>query len=512
MADRVAHSAHRSIQRSLPATFTPGAVTRTMRSVSANGHTPAIPFDPTSGVPYYTQIYNGYRTAIISGQLSPGQRLPSTRTLAEEFHISRFPVLSAFDQLLQDGYLVGKVGSGTFVRDPIPDELSKPIAGRLPSPRALPSIDQEPLPSESYGLFTVGLPAVDRFPHRVFSRLVSQHASANSPEHLAYGDPAGYPPLRGAITDYLRTARAVDCDPDQVLIVSGSQMALAISAIALTTPESSVCIEEPGYPGAKLALAMRGANLIPIGVDDDGIDVAAIRQLSDPIDVVYVTPSHQYPLGASLEIVRRIELLSWAGRNDVWIVEDDYDSEYRYSMRPLGSLQGMDTNGRVIYVGTFSKAVFPALRLGYMVVPRALVSEFVRIRKWLDICPPTLNQLVLTDFLNHGHFVRHLHRMRSIYLARRDGLIIAIREHAADVLTLRSTDAGMHLVALLPEGVDDQEVVRRAAERGIYPRALSTCYATARAAMGLILGYGGADECALTGGVRVLAEIIRGLR
>ena len=297
-----------------------------------------------------------------------------------------------------------------------------------------------------------------------------------------------------------------------MLIVSGSQMALAISAIALTTPESSVCIEEPGYPGAKLALAMRGANLIPIGVDDDGIDVATIRQLSDPIDVVYVTPSHQYPLGASLEIVRRIELLSWAGRNDVWIVEDDYDSEYRYSMRPLGSLQGMDTNGRVIYVGTFSKAVFPALRLGYMVVPRALVSEFLRIRECLDICPPTLYQLVLTDFLNHGHFSRHLHRMRSIYLARRDALITAIQEHASDVLTLRDADAGMHLVALLPEGVDDQEVVRRAAEHRMHPQALSTCYASTRASTGLILGYGGSDELALTSGVQVLAEVIRELR
>jgi GntR family transcriptional regulator/MocR family aminotransferase len=494
------------------ALFTPGAVTRAMRTVSANGHTPAIPFDPASGVPYYTQIYNGYRTAILSGRLSPGQRLPSTRTLAEEFHISRFPVLSAFDQLLQDGYLVGKVGSGTFVRDPVPDELSKPIAGRLPSPRALPSIDQGPLPGESLGLFTVGLPALDRFPHRVFSRLVRHHASVGSPQLLAYGDPAGYPPLREAITDYLRTARAVDCDPSQVLIVTGSQMALVISAIALTTPESTVCVEEPGYPGAQLALAMGGANIIRVGVDEDGIDVTAIRQVPDPINVVYVTPSHQFPLGASLEMVRRIELLSWAARRHAWIVEDDYDSEYRYSMRPLGALQGMDADERVIYVGTFSQALFPALRIGYMVVPRALVSEFVRIREGLDICPPTLFQLVLTDFLNQGHFARHLRRMRSIYLARRDALISAIQRHAADVLMLCNTDAGTHLVALLPNDVDDREVVRRAAEHRMYPKALSTCYATTGASTGLILGYGGSDECALTRGVQVLAEIIRELR
>ncbi len=485
---------------------------------SGIGITPLFPFELRSGVPYYTQIYNGYRDAIISGQLSPGQRLPSSRILAEELQVSRFPVVAAFEQLREDGYLVCVVGSGTFVREPIPDDLRKPVTVGEPPPRALnctsprPSVDDGPPAGDKPGLFAVGVPALDRFPRRIFSRLLRHHAVTHPAALLGYGDPAGYPPLRQAIADYLRTVRAVDCDADQVLVVSGSQMGLVISALALTTPDSCVCIEEPGYPGVRHMLALAGVTAVPVAVDDDGIDVAAIRRIPFPIKAVFVTPSHQYPLGSSLEMVRRIELLSWAARHDVWVVENDYDSEYQYSSRPLGALQGMDVSARVIYVGTFSQALFPALRLGYMVVPRALSARLVRIREGLDICPPALYQLALTDFLQQGHFARHLHRMRFVYSTRRDALITAVREHAADVLTLADVSAGTHLVAALPTGVDDREVVRRAAEHGMYPKALSACYAGPGSRTGLLLGFGGSDECALTRGVSVLAEIIRGLQ
>jgi GntR family transcriptional regulator/MocR family aminotransferase len=489
-----------------------------MRRASAAVHTPLIPFDPTSDVPYYTQIYNGYRNAILSGQLCPGQRVPTTRSLSAELEISRFPVLAAFRQLLQDGYLVAKVGSGTFVGDPVPDELTKPIVGRKLPPRAfphsfqIPSVERdEPGPDSGSGLFTVGLPALDHFPHHVFSRLLCHHARVCAEHDLAYGDPAGHPPLRRAIADFLRTTRAVDCDPEQVLIVAGSQMALVMCAIALSTSDSNICVEEPGYSGAARAFTTAGANVIHVAVDDEGIDVSAVRRLSDPVRAVYLTPSHQYPLGGRLEMTRRMELLSWAAGRGAWIVEDDYDNEYTYSARPLGAVQGMDTNGRVIYVGTFSKAMFPALRLGYMVVPRLMLSEFLRIRDTIDICPPILNQLALADFIRQGHFARHLRRMRILYRARRDALTAAIDEHAADVLAVGNHNGGMHLVALLPAGVDDLEVVRRAAEHRLFPSALSTCYATTSAPTGLILGYGGSDERALAGGVTILAEIIRGL-
>ena len=475
---------------------------------------PIIPFDRTSPVPFYQQIYEGVRAAITSGRLLPGQRLPSTRTLAEELRISRYPVFSAFDQLLQEGYIDGKVGSGTYVRYNIPDEVSRPIGARRPAlgtgtgPVPHPTASSESGGATDAGPLAVSSPALDQFPSEIFARLIRRHLSA-PPELLAYGDPAGYGPLREAVAEYLRTARAVDCDASQVLIVNGSQMGLMISALALTTPEAAACVEEPGYPGAKRALGIAGATIIPVDVDNDGIDVAALARLDTPIALVYVTPSHQYPLGMSMGLARRLELLRWAATANAWIIEDDNDSEYRYSSRPVGSLQGMDSDGRVIYLGTFSEGLFPALRLGYMVVPRQLVAPFLRVRETLDLFSPTLYQLAVNDFLREGQFARHLRRMRAIYLARRDALLAAIQEEAADVLTIGNADAGLHLVAFLGDGIDDHDVAIRAASLGLSPRALSSCYLGPLARSGLILGFGGSDEPVLRGAVRTLASLIR---
>jgi GntR family transcriptional regulator/MocR family aminotransferase len=484
-----------------------------MTTMPRAGLTPYISFDRTCGVPFYTQIYNGYRTAIVSGRLGPGQRLPSTRTVAAELRISRLPVLNAFDQLLHEGYLEGKVGSGTYVRDCIPDEVARPMRLRRPTPSRVrpamlaPDIDGT-LCVEGSGTFR-SLPALDRFPNGTFARLIRRHATHLPADLLAGGDPAGYLPLREAIADYLRIARDVDCDAGQVVILSGSQMGLRVAAMALTTSESAVCMEDPGYRGARSALAVSAAMVIPIAVDGEGIDVPAIARLGPRAKLAYVTPSHHYPLGASMAVSRRLELLSWADHNNSWILEDDYDCEFRYSSRPMGALQGMDTRGRVIYLGTFSTVLFPALRLGYAVVPRDVVHRFVGMRETLDLFSPSLYQLVLTDFLREGHFARHLRRMRAIYLARRDALIAAIHEYAADVLLVGNTDAGLHLVTFLPEGVDDQEVVRQAAQRGLFPMALSTCYATSASRSGLIIGFGGSHERVLMSAIRILGGIIR---
>jgi GntR family transcriptional regulator/MocR family aminotransferase len=488
-----------------------------MKTAPSAGLTPYIPFDRLSGVPFYTQIYDGYRVAILSGRLGPGQRLPSTRTLAAELQISRLPVLNAFEQLLHEGYLEGKVGSGTYVRDCIPDEVARPMRLRHPPlpVRKRPFV-VNPSPARSRrddgsGVFK-SLPALDRFPNETFARLTRRHAGRLSEDLLAYADPGGYAPLRDAIAAYLRTARAVDCDPDQVIVVSGSQMGLRLAAMTLATPDSIACMEDPGYRGARSALAGSAATIAPIAVDHDGIDVAAITRLGERARFVYVTPSHQYPLGVSLGVSRRLELLGWAERNESWILEDDYDSEFRYSSRTLGALQGMDTGDRVIYLGTFSKVLFPALRLGYVVVPHELIPGFIRMREALDLFSPLLYQLVLTDFLKEGHFARHLRRMRAIYLARRNALIAAIREHAGDVLTIENTDAGLHLVTFIPEDVDDLEVASRAAECGLFPAPLSACYAAAPSRAGLILGFGGANEQVLSEGVRTLAGLVRDCR
>jgi GntR family transcriptional regulator / MocR family aminotransferase len=484
---------------------------------------PCIPFDRASGIPFYRQIYEGFRVAILSGQIRPGQRLPSTRALAAELNISRLPVINGFEQLLHEGYIEGKIGAGTYVNESIPDELTLPILSREPVKQQLRATDrwgQEDLathvsnmPGNAGGLgaFRVSLPALDHFPLKIWSRLTSRQAKRLTIEHMAYGDPAGYTPLREAIAQYLRAARAVNCEAGQILITSGSQMALQICAMALLNSRDAVCVEEPGYPGAREALKSTGASLAPIAVDDEGIDIHAMAKLGRKVRAVYVTPSHQYPLGSSMTASRRLELLDWARRRHSWIIEDDYDSEYRYASRSIGALQGMDTDSRVIYIGTFSKVLFPALRVGYVVVPQTLLSQFIRLREAMDIFSPTLYQLVLTDFLNEGHFARHLRRMRSLYLSRRNALVESLREHLGKTLIPHNTDAGLHLSAFLPSGADDLEIVRRAARHGISVGALSDCYAGRRPKSGLILGFGGADETRIAPAVRTLSKVIKEL-
>jgi GntR family transcriptional regulator/MocR family aminotransferase len=356
----------------------------------------------------------------------------------------------------------------------------------------------------------VSLPALDEFPHALWSRLVARHARRLAPEHMAYGDPAGLGVLRSAIAEHLRTARAVRCEAGQVLVVSGSQAALRLCAAVLLGRGDLVAVEEPGYPGARAALGTSGAELAPVAVDGEGMDPAALRALGPRVRAACVTPSHQYPLGVSMSAARRLELLEWAERQDAWLLEDDYDSEYRYVSRPLGALQGMSTGGRVVYIGTFSKVLFPAVRVGYLVVPPALRDAFVDAREALDIFSPTLYQLALADFLAEGHFARHLRRMRAVYLRRRQALLDGIAAHCGGMLAVHNADAGLHVATLLPDGVDDLEVVRRMTARGLTAIPLSTCYAGEPRRSGLLLGFGGSDERALAAATRTLGEILRG--
>jgi GntR family transcriptional regulator/MocR family aminotransferase len=294
-----------------------------------------------------------------------------------------------------------------------------------------------------------------------------------------------------------------------VLVVPGSQAALRLCASVLLGRGDLVAMEEPGYPGARAALGTSGAGLAPVPVDAQGLDVAALRALGPRVRAAYVTPSHQYPLGVSMSAARRLALLEWAGERDAWVIEDDYDSEYRYVSRPLGALQGMDAAARVVYIGTFSKVLFPAIRLGYLVVPPALWDAFVAAREALDLFSPTLYQLVLADFLGEGHFARHVRRMRAVYLRRREALLDGLARHCDGVLAVHNADAGLHVATLLPDGVDDVEVVRRMTERGLTATALSTCYAGDARRSGLLLGFGGSDERALEAATRTLGEVLR---
>lgn len=468
---------------------------------------PCVPFERNSKIPFYKQIYEGYREAILSGLLRPGQRLPSTRALAQDLRISRLPAVNAFEQLLHEGYIEGKIGAGTYVKESIPEEFTPHIvAQRSQKKNARNSLRPE---DTVLGPFRVSLPALDQFPRKIWSRLISRHAKNLSSELMAYGDPAGHFPLREAIARYLQTARAVHCEPDQILIVSGSQMALQMCARVILKPGDSVCIEEPGYPGAREALISTGAAMIPVPLDDEGINMHGVAARGKGARATYVTPSHQYPLGSSMTASRRLELLDWAQRNQSWIIEDDYDSEYRYASRPLGSLQGMDTASRVIYIGTFSKVLFPSLRTGYMVIPPVLWNSFISLRETIDIFSPTLYQVVLTDFLQEGHFARHLRRMRRIYLSRRNALVDSLREHGGKLLKPYNTDAGLHLCVFLPPHINDCEMVRKCLQYGISATALSRCYASKISRSGLILGFGGADERQINSAAKTLSRMIR---
>ena len=326
---------------------------------------------------------------------------------------------------------------------------------------------------------------------------------------MAYGDPAGIGALRAAIADHVRAARAVRCEPDQVLVVSGSQAALRVCAAVLLRRGDRVGVEEPGYPGAHAAVRASGAELVPAPVDEEGIDVGVLATLGPRIRAVYVTPSHQYPLGSSMSATRRLALLEWATRHDAWILEDDYDSEYRYVSRPLGALQGMDTRDRVIYIGTFSKVLFPALRVGYLVVPKSLWESFLDARDALDVFSPTLYQLALADFLREGHFARHLRRMRGVYIRRREAMLEGLARYCADGLRVLNADAGLHIATLLARGSSDVTVVRRMTANGLAGSALSQCYVGETRRNGLLLGFGGFDERTLLAATRKLGEVLR---
>jgi GntR family transcriptional regulator/MocR family aminotransferase len=364
------------------------------------------------------------------------------------------------------------------------------------------------LPPQSWidnlGAFRVSLPALDHFPIGAWSKLVARHSRRPPSGIMAYCHAMGYLPFREAIAEYLGAVRGVRCEASQILVTTGSQQALQISAQVLLDPRDGVCVEEPGYPGARQAFMTVGAHLVPVRVDHDGINIAEIRSRGRRARAVYVTPSHQYPMGMTMSATRRLLLLHWAAHSGAWIIEDDYDSEYRFGSRPIASLQGLDTDGRVIYVGTFSKVLFPALRLGYVVVPKDLVRAFSAARDAADIFSSTLYQAVLTDFIREGHFARHIRRMRMLYLDRRRALVNAIQVQMGHMVEVIGAEAGMHLVALLPRGINDVEVSRKAAQMGISAIPLSSCYVTPPTRGGLILGYGGANADQIHDGIRKL--------
>ena len=476
-----------------------------------------VAVDRDSTTPLHRQIYDGYRDAILRGDLRPGQQLPSSRTLATEIGISRFPILDAYAQLLTEGYFESRTGAGTFVSASLPDQLTsvgnsgegsrqidsgpRPVSRRA---TLLPRFTDTPW-RNGWGAFGVHQPAVDQFPFRTWTSLVTRHSLSPRANAIQHVDPLGSEQFRNVISAYLRASRGVRCDPQQIMIVSGSQQALDITSRVLLDAGDSVWMEEPGYQLTRAVLLGTDCKLIPVPVDQEGMDVAAGIKLSRKARAAFVTPSHQYPLGSTMSASRRLQLLNWAHSSGAWIIEDDYDSEYRYGSMPIASLQGLDRNSRVIYVGTFSKVLFASLRLGYIVIPPDLVDRFVTVRIAMDIFPPYLPQEVLTEFINEGHFARHIRKMRLLYGERRGALVKYLRDEFGDELQIHGAEAGMHVTVTLPEGLEDVEIARRAAIDRVWLWPLSPSYLGKKKRQGFVLGFGSSP-------IEQIPKAIRGMR
>lgn len=476
--------------------------------------------------PAYQQIYRSLRAMILAGKFRKGSRLPATRALADELGVSRNIVLLAYRHLLAEGYAGGRTGSGTYVAPELPDAILHTASGghghaeasvaprlsafgrRLVDPPPLPSIGRRRA-AIRYD-FRYGLPVADAFPFTRWRKLVAAQARLASSGSLGYGPPEGHAPLRAALADYLRRSRGVHCDAAQVVVVNGSQQALDLISRIFIDPGDRVVIEEPHYPGAREAFLGAGARLIPVAVDGEGLDVARLGRSARSARVVSVTPSHQFPTGAVMSLARRLSLLRWADETGAYIVEDDYESEYRYG-RPVEAIQGLDRRGRVIYVGTLSKILFPALRLGYVVLPEGLVGPF-RAAKWCaDRHTATFAQEVLARFILDGYFERHARRVRAMLVGRRAALLDAIRTHLGARVEVAGSDAGLHLILWirgLRAGRRLEALIAGAARSGVGIYPVAPYYLTPPPRAGLLLGYAGLDESAIRAGIERLATVL----
>lgn len=484
----------------------------------ANSVCPVVAIDHQDSRPLHRQIYDGFRTAILRNNLSAGQQVPSSRQLASELGISRIPVLTAYSQLLAEDYFETRTGAGTFVsrslatrKPPIaePANGNGTHAGNRPvSRRAQEVATMGSWPwVYGWGAFSVGQVALDHFPFASWSRLISRHSQRVHARALHFSDPMGAPEFRKEIATYLRTSRAVNCDPEQIMIVSGSQQAIELTTRVIADPGSHVWIEEPGYWSLHRVLVMAGCSPVPVPVDQEGIDVAEGIRMHRNARAAFVTPSHQFPLGSAMSAARRIQLLEWAEDAGAWIVEDDYDSEFRYESMPIASLQGLDRNSRVIYIGTFSKTLFPSLRVGYIVVPRDLIKQFLSVRLASDLFPPHLYQAALADFMAQGHFARHIRRTRQHYRERRSALVESLQQEFGPSLEILGAEAGVHLVIKLPPGVRDVELAERAAQEKLWLWPLSRTY-FGPPSQGIILGFGSTPDREIPNAVRRLRLLV----
>ncbi|HEX8749372.1 MAG TPA: PLP-dependent aminotransferase family protein [Pyrinomonadaceae bacterium] len=487
---------------------------------------PFITLDEKSDAPLYRQIYETIRRSILSGGLHSGRQLPASRLLAKQLGVSRMTVVNAYEQLLAEGYLEGRIGAGTFVAAHLPEEFLQASGFKRLELQEKPSTRKVLL--SAYGTklaqssktilrhhgatalvpFQHGVAALDEFPFAVWAKLAQKWQKRPPASVLNYGEAVGFQPLRDAVAAHLAATRGVRCTSEQIIITNGTQQALDLIGRIFLSESVDVCLEDPGYLGTRDIFTATGARIVPVPIDEEGFDLQTARKRSPKARLVYVTPSHQFPLGVTMSLARRLSLLEWARERDAIIVEDDYNSEYRYSGRPLASLQGLDLDGRVIYVGTFSKTIFPALRLGYLVAPPDLIEVFAAARALTDLHSPVIEQAVLAEFISERHLARHIRRMRGIYEERQQTLVEEARKNLRGMLEVAPAKAGMHLIGWLPRGVSDREVSRRGAEAGLNLAPVSAYCINQKLRGGLLLGYTAYDEKHIRQGIKNLARVL----
>ena len=468
-------------------------------------------------MPAYLWLCDVIRSSILSGQLPPGTRLPATRQLAEQYGLSRGTVVAAFDQLRAEGYTMTRTGSGTYVTRTLPDQLMRASGTRAPSEfgtrRRLTSDFVRRIGPLSYfdapssRAFRANQPALDLFPTTLWAQVAGRRLRKASVRDLLACEPLGYRPLREAVAEYLNTSRATKCTADQVAIVSGLQEAIYLTARLFLNPGDRVCMENPGYQGAAQIFSALGARVVPVPVDEEGMKVPTSRAKN--IKIVYVTPAHQYPLGTPMSLNRRMRLLKWTRGNDAVILEDDYDSEYRYAGRPLPSLQGLDVQGVVVFTGSFSKVLFPSLRLGYLVVPPDLIDQVAAIKSLTSRHAPLLEQAILCDFITAGHFGRHIRRMRGIYAERLHALQTGAQKILDGLLEIPPIEGGLQTIGWLNPGTDARAVARAAAERNVEVVPLEDFWHGTPTRPGLQMGFAAVEPKEIERGLHELRKILR---
>ena len=466
-----------------------------------------IEIERDAPTPIYRQIENCLRRMILDGALPSRQKLPSTREFAQELGVSRITVKTVYEQLISEGYAEAKTGAGTFVSDGLVEE--KPLAHKLnksdPTRRMYQFSEiAEKINSSKASVrfgstkaFRPGVPALDKFPIKRWNKYVAAASVQDDRRNLSYGELFGSTNLRRSIATHLADARGMNVDHEQIIITSGAQQAFVLISIIMLNAQDTVWYENPGHIAGRDIMSLIGANIAPISIDKDGLDLAqAIANHPKP-KLIFTTPSHQQPLGITMSLRRRLALLKYAFESDAWIIEDDYDSEFRYRGRPLPALSALDKNGRVLYVGTFSKSLCSAARLGYVVVPHWLVQTFAKTRNLLGQSSSPVTEEALSKFINDGRFAEHIRKMRRLYRDRRDMLLACLLEHCHESLIPQQSDAGMHIIADLKHGIDDQHAHQFLLEHGIDSLPLSVYCIRPINRSSLVLGFSGVPRKAV---------------